>query len=264
MKIKELETEILLGKKGINPKELYITGAASIYQTTQFPKTNKKYENYYTLLRVESYFGACCHTKEQVHREASAEMSGISLDKGINDTRVPIKIAAMDAYLGRVFPHRECSQESVIVPAGTPEFRANFRDEFIARVANVKKDEKVALIGVVNPLVRAIQEAGGNCLPCDLEMRETSAGLPVEKDMHIVLEKADSVISTAMTLGNDTFDEICSIVQKRKIPLTIYGQTGSAVVAQFIGKGVTSLIAEPFPFTQFTCDESRIFVYKKG
>ena len=262
MTVNHLIHKVLAGEKGKVPDELFITGASYIYQTTQFPQTTKKYHNTYLLLRVDSYFGACCHLPEQVHISAAEELSGVLLSQGLKDPRLPAQIASLDAYFGSQYPHREYCQEVVTLPSGSPVIRANFRDELIVRLANIKKGEKVALIGVVNPLVKAIKDAGGLCLPCDLQMETTQWGDPIEKDMHIVLNKADCVISTAMTLSNGTFDTICQITQERNIPLTIYGQTGSAVVAQFMSRGVTNLLAEPFPFSQFTADESKVYIYK--
>lgn len=262
MTVKDLQTSALLGKCGMSPRDMFITGAAYIFQTTQFPGTTTKYYNHYLLTRVDRYFGACCHMAEQLDVSIGEELSGITLEQGICDLRLPVQIAAMDAYFGNIAPHRENCQEVLTLPRGSATMRAEYRDNAIAKLAKIEKGQKVALIGVVNPLVNAIREKGGICLPCDLEMKTTQWGDSVERDMNIVLEQADSVISTAMTLGNGTFDRIIETVKKRKIPLTIYGQTGSAVVAQFLNKGVTNLLAEPFPFSQFSAEESFLYVYK--
>lgn len=131
----------------------------------------------------------------------------------------------------------------------------------IANTATIQAGEKVALIGVVNPLVEAIKQSGGTCLPCDLHLKETQWGETVEKDMDIVLDQANRVICTGMTLSNGSFDHILSRVRERKIPLTVYAQTGSAVIAQFVKQGVTSLVAEPFPFTQFSATASQLYCY---
>lgn len=128
-------------------------------------------------------------------------------------------------------------------------------------MADVKKGDIVALIGVVNPIVKLINEIGATCLPCDLDLEETETGEKIEKDMNIVLNKATKVICTGMTLSNGSFDKILSIVNEKKLPLTMYAQTGSAIVAQFVGKGVTNLLAEPFPFTQFSSLESVLYRY---
>ncbi|WP_230632638.1 Rossmann-like domain-containing protein [Paenibacillus athensensis] len=193
--------------------------------------------------------------------EVAAEFSGLFLDAVLQDERLPAQIAAMDAYLGVIYPHKSNCTKVVELSAGTPIQKAKQRDALIAQVADIQTSQKVALIGVVNPLVEAIQERGGVCLPCDLQMEKTQAGHVVEKDMNIVLDQADSVICTAMTLSNGTFDLILERVRERQIPLTVYAQTGSAVVAQFMNNGVTALIAEPFPFTQFSGSSSELYCY---
>ncbi|MDF2725539.1 MAG: hypothetical protein K0Q59_5216 [Paenibacillus sp.] len=256
-----LRDEILNGKWGPSPDSLPVTGASSIYQTTQFPSSATKYHNYYLLLRSEAYFGACSHTADQLDAGAAGQLSGLTLDAALRDERLPVQIAAMDAYLGVVRPHAELCGKAVEVAAGTPIQKANRRDALIADMAGITPGQTVALIGVVNPLVAAIKERGGACLPCDLHLETTQWGDAVEQDMEKVLERADNVICTAMTLGNGTFDRILERVRERRIPLTVYAQTGSAIVASFLGKGVTKLLAEPFPFTQFSADATRLYSY---
>jgi uncharacterized protein (DUF4213/DUF364 family) len=120
---------------------------------------------------------------------------------------------------------------------------------------------KIALIGVVNPLIAAIKQRGGACLPCDLQIEKTQWGEPIEKDMEKVLDAADCVICTGMTLSNGTFDRIVERTSERNIPLTVYAQTGSAIAARFVGNSVTSMVAEPFPFSQFSADVTRLYCY---
>jgi hypothetical protein len=254
--------EIVESKLGKNPVELSITGASSIYQTTQFSSSQTKYHNYYLLVRVDSYFGACSHTSEQLDAKIAAELSGLPLIDALNDTRLPVKVAAMDAYLGVTHPHTNGDSCMVEIPGGTPVEKAVFRDTLIAEYANIKPHTNVALIGVVNPLVEAIKKHNALCLPCDLQMKETQWGEKIEKDMEKVIDIADNVICTGMTLSNGTFDRILERVLEKNIPLTVYAQTGSAVVARFIGKGVTALIAEPFPFSQFNANSTQLYCYK--
>jgi hypothetical protein len=259
--VDELRQAILNGEWGPLPAALPVTGSSYIYQTTQFPASVTKYHNYYLLLRSESYFGACSHTSEQLDISIAGQLSGLPLDAVLRDERLPVQIAAMDTYLGVVRPHAEYCREIANIPAGTPIEKARRRDALIADSAAIAPGQKVALIGVVNPLVEAIVERGGTCLPCDLQLEATQWGDAVEKDMEKVLDRADSVICTAMTLSNGTFDRILERVRERQIPLTVYAQTGSAVVASFVGKGVTAWVAEPFPFTQFSADATRLYCY---
>ncbi|THF81662.1 Rossmann-like domain-containing protein [Cohnella fermenti] len=264
LSVAELRQSILRGEWGSPPELLPITGASTIYQTTKFPSSTIRYHNRYLLLRSEAYFGACSYTADQLDAEVAGQLSGSSLANVIRDDRLPIHIAAMDAYLGVVRPHAENCSEVVDIPAGTPIQRAKLRDALIADMADIRPKRNVALIGVVNPLVEAIRERGGNCLPCDLQLETTEWGDAVEKDMEKVLERADSVICTAMTLGNGTFDRIVQRAAERRIPLTVYAQTGSAAVAPFVGRGVAALLAEPFPFTQFSAGATTLYCYKGG
>ncbi len=168
----------------------------------------------------------------------------------------------MDAYLGAAFKHKNHCTHVVTIDGGNPVQKARQRDSLIAEMSSFEAPQQVALIGVVNPLVDAITKRGATCLPCDLQLGETETGIKVEKDMEKVLDQADAVICTAMTLGNGTFDRILERVREKNIPLTMYAQTGSAIVAQWINHGVTSLIAEPFPFTQFNAEATDIYVYE--
>ncbi|MDR2393039.1 MAG: hypothetical protein LBD93_02625 [Treponema sp.] len=253
--------KILNGELGIHPENMSITGASYIYQTTRFPGAKTKYRNYYVLMRIESYFGACCHTPEQLEMEIADELSGIPLITALKDVRLPVKIAAMDVYLGVTHPHSAACSRVVDLPGGTPVKRALYRDTLVAEVAQIKASEKVALIGVVNPLVEAIKQRGGICMPCDLQMEETQWGEKVERDMEKVMDRADRVICTGMTLSTGTFDRIVDRVTERQIPLIVYAQTGSALVAQFVGNGVTALVAEPFPFSQLSAVSTQLYCY---
>jgi hypothetical protein len=259
--VSNLCEQILSGYLGENPKNMSITGASYIYQTTRFQNSKTKYRNYYVLMRIDSYFGACCHTPDQLTMDIAEDLSGIPLSIALQDTRLPVKIAAMDVYLGVMYPHSVHASQVIDLPGGTPIDRALGRDALVAKVAGIKPSEKVALIGVVNPLVEAIRKHGGICLPCDLDMEETQWGDKVEHDMEKVLDKADRIICTGMTLSNGTFDRIIARVNERHIPLIVYAQTGSAVVAQFISKGVSTLLAEPFPFSQLSAIDTKLYCY---
>lgn len=144
MKINALIQKVIAGEIGEDIEDMYVTGASYIFQTTQFPKTHTKYYNYYTLLRVNDYFGACCHTKEQADLNIAAELSGTKLCDALLDKRENVKIAALDAYLGNINPHKKCCRKKVTIPAGNAVDRANFRDQTIADIANIKEGEKVA------------------------------------------------------------------------------------------------------------------------
>ncbi|TCC56469.1 hypothetical protein E0H73_32845 [Kribbella pittospori] len=257
-----LTSSVLAGSRGPAPSTLSVTSAFWLHHTTRLPGAEVTYRNYYVLLRVGEVFGACSFEAGELDPSYCADASGVSLDELIADGPLPVRIAALDAYLASVEPHHSAAgAEEIVLPAGAPDVRARARDAAVAGLLDVRPGWKVALIGVVNPLVDAITERGGICLPCDFNLRETASGLPVSRDMTEVIDAADAVVATGMTLSNGSFDVLLDRCRQQSKPLAIYAQTGSAVVRAFLGSGVTALSAEPFPFSQFSARSTSLYRY---
>ena len=91
--VNELWGAIVNGDMDPSVSDFFVTGASYIYQTTQFPNSINKYHNYYLLLRVGTYFGACSHVPEQLGIEAGREFSGKSLKSCVIDPRLPLILA---------------------------------------------------------------------------------------------------------------------------------------------------------------------------
>lgn len=257
----ELLAEVLSGRRGPDPRTVTVTSVFWAHHGTRLAGGDTTYRNQYVLARVGEAFGACAFADGEVEPAVCADLSGRSVAE-LLDIPGPVRIAALDAYLAHVRPHRTSDAEPVILPVGTPEVRANARDAAVAGLLPDVAGREVALIGVVNPLVAAIRDRGAECLPCDLTLHATRWGDPITADMHDVLGIADAVVATGMTVGNGTFDEILDSCRRRDVPLVVYAQTGSAVVREFLGAGVTALAAEPFPFSQFSADATVLYRYQ--
>ncbi|NUR98589.1 MAG: hypothetical protein HOV67_25455 [Kribbellaceae bacterium] len=262
MTVAELTASVLAGSP--SPADFDITSAFWLHHTTRLPGADVTYRNYYVLLRVGEVFGACSFEEGELDPTYCADTSGRTLaDVLTSDDPLPVRIAALDAYLAAAEPHHTSPHaEEVVLPAGTPDVRAKARDAAVAGLLDVADGTKVALIGVVNPLVDAITARGGICLPCDFNLKVTASGLPVTKDMTEVIDAADAVVATGMTLSNGSFDVLLQSCRKQRKPLAIYAQTGSAVARAFLGNGVTALSAEPFPFSQFSSRPSSLYRYR--
>lgn len=264
MTVAALTSAVLAGSHGPDPATLPVVSAFWLHHTTRLPGADVTYRNYYVLLRVGEVFGACSFEAGELDPSYCAEASGRSLAELIADSPLPVKIAALDAYLAAVEPHHVSAEaEEIVLPAGTPDVRARARDAAVAGLLEVAEGTKVALIGVVNPLVDAITARGGVCLPCDFNLRETASGVPVSRDMTAVVDAADAVVATGMTLSNGSFDVLLDRCRQQGKSLAVYAQTGSAVIRSFLGDGVTALSAEPFPFSQFSSRPSSLYRYPR-
>ncbi|WP_051808827.1 Rossmann-like domain-containing protein [Streptomyces sp. NRRL S-378] len=253
---------VLAGEHGPLPSELSATSVFWIHHGTRLAGGDTTYLNQYVLVRLGGAFGGCAFEAGEIDPAICRDSSGAPLDVLLREAPRPLRIAALDAYLALRSPHRDSGAEPVTLPAGTPEVRARARDAAIAGLLDIDRGATVGLIGVVNPLVAAIRERGGAPLPCDFNLRTTQWGDPVTTDMHEVLERADAVVATGMTLSNGSFDTILDRCRTRGIPLVVYAQSGSAVARAFLGAGVTALSAEPFPFSQFSADPTTLYRYR--
>lgn len=251
-----------LGQPG--PADLVATSAFWMCHTTRLAGSAATYLNHYVLLRSGGSFGAASFAQGELAPDYCASASGNSLAEIMqHHPALPVRLAALDAYLAELSPHRATARaEAVHLPAGPPELRAEARDRAIAELLDIERGQRVALVGVVNPLIAAIEARGGQCLPCDFNLRVTNSGQQVAASMHEVLERADAVVATGMTLANGTFDALLAHCRRHATPLVIYAQTGSAVARSFIGCGVTAVCAEPFPFSQFSAEPTVMYRYR--
>ncbi|MBB6121093.1 Rossmann-like domain-containing protein [Nocardiopsis algeriensis] len=252
--------ESVLAAPGPSP---VATSVFWLHHGTRLDGGGVTYLNQYVLVRSGRAFGACAFEAGEIDPSVCAELSGRPLADLVAEGPLPLRVAALDAFLAQAAPHHgDPRAEEVVLPHGTPEERAAVRDAAIAGLLPEPEGRKVALIGVVNPLVAAIRRRGGECLPCDLSLGRTQWGDPVTSDMEEVLAVADAVVATGMTLGNGTFDRILARCRERALPLVVYAQSGSAVARAFLGRGVSALSAEPFPFSQFSAAPSALYRYR--
>lgn len=218
------------------------------------------YRNRYVLVRIGSSFGACSCEAGRVGPEVS-DFSGLSAAEIVSKAPAEVQMALIDAFLADRHPHRDDPRGRLLtLPTGTPLERAVARDEAIIQLVNPPAGAKVAIIGVVTPLVEEIINRDATPLLCDRNMN-TCLGISVSHDATEVLEKADIVLSTGMTVSDGSFDEIRTYCMQRNIPLYFYAQSGSAIIRHFLGHGVHGLTAEHFPFSQFSADASPMYVY---
>ncbi|MEV3872538.1 DUF364 domain-containing protein [Streptomyces sp. NPDC049906] len=258
-----LMASVLDGAHGVDPAGSVATSVFWLHHGTRLAGGDTTYLNQYVLVRLRGAFGACAFEPGEIDAAVCRDASGAPLDVLLREAPRPLRIAALDAVLADARPYEgDPGAEPVTLPAGTPEVRARARDAAVAGLLDVPRGARVGLIGVVNPLVAAIRERGGVPLPCDFNLRTTQWGDAVTDDMEEVLDVAEAVVATGMTLGNGTFDALLARCRARGIPLTVYAQSGSAVARAFLGAGVSALSAEPFPFSQFSAGPTTLYRYR--
>nr|MDQ5862092.1 hypothetical protein [Actinomycetota bacterium] len=97
--VTELMDAALSGELGPDPAAISARSVFWIQHGTRLASGDQLYRNRYVLVRVESVFGACAF--EAGHLDPGiAELSGESLAALMRHGAEPLRLAALDAYLG--------------------------------------------------------------------------------------------------------------------------------------------------------------------
>lgn len=258
--VSELHQAVYEDLRDTSP-DLIATSVFLVEHGTRLPDAPVVYRNRYVLVRIGRGFGACS-VPPDVDVRFAPDFSGRPV-RELLDAPIPaLRIATLDAYLSHSHPMGgDPRAHAVTLPAGTPYDRAMARDQAVISLANLQPGTSVGLIGVVTPLVRAITDAGCTPVLADRTM-DSCLGYPVHYEGEEILDSVDTVIATGMTLVDGSFDRIRARCIKRGVGLLVYAQTGSAIIREFLGHGVTALNAEPFPFSQCSATETVLYQYR--
>lgn len=265
--VNDLLAEALAGTAA---HEQIATSVFGVHHGTRLAGAARTFETRYLLVRSGTAFGACAVDRLPLDEDGRAALCGATLADLMRHDEPAVRVAALDAHLALTRPWGEDPDDGSVVtlplalPAGTPEERAAARDAAVAEILGGEPGRRIGLVGVVNPLVDAIRERGCEPLPCDLWLDETADGTPVVRDHAQVVERADAVLATGMTLGNGTYDDLAARCAERGVPLALYAQTGSAIARALVGRGLVAASCEPFPFSQFSAEETRLHLVREA
>ena len=137
----------------------------TVQHGTRLASDSALYRNQYVLVRVAGAFGGCALEASELAPELT-ELSGMPVRQLLEHPCLPVRTAALDAWLAARQPHRDDPRaRPMTLPRGTPDTRARARDAAVAQLLPVAAGQRIALIGVVNPLVAPLRARGAEVLP---------------------------------------------------------------------------------------------------
>lgn len=220
------------------------------------------YRNEVISVRVGTAVGSCAVEPGEVDDDEVFAAVGCTVGELLGHPRRAVRIAALDAWLMAQPPFADDPTATrVTVPAGDSLAKSTARARAVVDLLPPAVD-RVAVIGVVNSLLRALRDRGVGYLPCDLKGGHTEWDEAILTDAGTALDGADAVLASGMTLGNGTFDAILSWARQRGAPLVLFAQTGAAIGRELLGAGVSGLSAEPYPFFWLAGGATDIYLYR--
>ncbi|POX36479.1 hypothetical protein C3486_33415 [Streptomyces sp. Ru73] len=245
----DLVTRVLAGAYGPDPAGLRISVAFSTRQAVRHAGRSGGYRNEVLSLRLGAAVGSCAVEPGTLTDPAVEACVGADVAGLLAHELLPVRVAALDAYLMHVLPHASAlGARPFPLPAGSSLEKSRARARAVVELIDAPPGARVLVVGVVNSLLEAVRERGMTYVPCDLKGGTTEWGEPVVTDALAALDRCDAVLASGMTLGNGTFEALRTHAAARGIPLVMFAQTGSAVLPRFLGAGVSAVCAEPYPF----------------
>lgn len=247
--VDQLVEGVRAGGYGPDPARLRIALAFTTAQAVRHEGRSGGYRNEVLSLRLAAAVGSCAVEPGALPAAALDDCVAATVAELLDHPLLPVRIAALDAYLMHVRPHTpDHGARPYTVPAGSSLQRSRSRARAVVDLLPATGIPRVLVVGVVNSLLERLRERGTGYLPCDLKGGATEWGEPVRTDALAELERCDAILASGMTLGNGTFQPLLDHAAATGKPLVMFAQTGSAVLPRFLGAGVSAVSAEPYPF----------------
>jgi hypothetical protein len=263
----ELVAAVRAGCLGPDPGVVTVTSAFLTLYSTRHVGRNQQYHNEVLSVRAGAAVGSCAF-EPTVHADHSAAVHdcvGATVTELLDHPWRAVRIAALDAYLMHTHPHPDAGGVRGVptVIAGRSSLAKS-----LDRAAGVidllpESTRSVLVIGVVNSLLTELRKREIRYIPCDLVGGHTEWGERVHTTIADVSESYDGLLVTGMCLSNNSFDVLLEHARRRRLPMVMYAQTGSAILPWFLGvAGVFAVAAEPYPFFSLDGGPSTHFHYR--
>nr|WP_242687587.1 MULTISPECIES: DUF364 domain-containing protein [unclassified Actinopolyspora] len=220
------------------------------------------YVNSVLSIRVGEAVGSCATEPDAQDTTRLSGLTGSTVDELLDHPEPAVRTAALDAYLAHLSPHdARRDSRTARLPRGDSSAKSRARARAVVDLLPEGTKGPVAVIGVVNSLLSALEARNLEHVPCDFKGGRTEQGETVLRNHSAALSGARAVLASGMTLGNGTFDGIAEHCRANAVPLVVFAQTGSAVFRELLGTHLTALSAEPYPFFWLTGQENEIHLY---
>ncbi|WP_367318188.1 DUF364 domain-containing protein [Streptomyces sp. HUAS ZL42] len=245
----ELLAHVRAGELGPDPATQRIAVAFTTRQAVRHDGRGTGYRNEVLSLRLAEAVGSCAVEPGALPDRAVEDCVGADVARLLEHPLLPVRVAALDAYLMHVIPHTPGNGASPFsLPAGTSLEKSRARAKAVVELLDLPADATVLVVGVVNSLLEALRTRGLSYVPCDLKGGLTEWDEAVVTDALAAADRCDALLISGMTLGNGTFEPLRRHALRHGKRLVMFAQTGSAVLPRFLGHGVSAVCAEPYPF----------------
>ncbi|MFD3497311.1 Rossmann-like domain-containing protein [Streptomyces sp. NPDC058678] len=261
----DLVARVRAGALGPDPATQRIAVAFTTRQAVRHDGRGTGYRNEVLSLRLAEAVGSCAVEPGSLPDGALDDCVGADVARLLEHPLLPVRVAALDAYLMHVTPHTPAHGAlAAPLPAGSSLEKSRARATTVVELLDLPAGATVLVVGVVNSLLEALRSRGLRYVPCDLKGGVTEWDEPVVTDALAEAGRCDALLVSGMTLGNGTFEPLRRHALAHDKRLVMFAQTGSAVLPRLLGHGVSAVCAEPYPFFWLDGGPGAVHCYPGG
>lgn len=146
---------------------------------------------------------------------------------------------------------------------GSASENGRLQAKTLADLAHVTPGTKVALVGMVEDIVREIVDRGAEAMVADLYLAgQTVYGQHVMNDASSCIAQADSLIMTGNTLKTRTLDALLSQAKSLRVRTVIFAMSGANLAPRYCYLGADAVTTERFPYFWYPGLGSTINVFE--
>jgi hypothetical protein len=214
--------------------------------------------------------GAAYHNGAPPPEEEIAERLGEPFDISTAIFGDPVDFALLDSVANSLA--RPAVREIELTGSSTTKAvrRASVIADEVDLLATraLGRKRRVCNVGVVSLLIRELSQRGYEVTATDMDpdLIGKSIGSTVVESGLLTpgrIAGADVAVVTGMTLANGTFPDILAAAKAGGTKLVMFCETGSGLAPLLIAEGVSTVVAEPFPFYIFD-GRTSIQVHRRG
>ena len=215
-----------------------ISGNATVYQ-----------DPYFVVQLAGGSRGSCFGFPNDVEFDVDRYVGGTAFEALDDDAPDYLIVALLDAIYGEINRIEGLQPSRSISYGGTAAENGALQARVLADLAHVEQGTKVALVGVVEDVVRELLERGAQPYLADLHLTgRTCLGLTINEDASTIIKESSALIMTGNTLKTHTIDALLTLANSRGVRTVVFAMSGAAAAPRYIPLGADAVTTEAFPF----------------
>jgi hypothetical protein len=247
--IEDFTRVALAYRDALGPTDITVECITTIKEHACIAGNDQLYNDPYFVVQLAGGMRGCCFGFPADCQLDVRSFVGKSAFAALDDAPDFLGVCLLDAIFHEINRIEGISPDDSVPYHGTAAQNGRQQARVVADLAHVAPGARVALIGVVEDIVRELLDRAAIPLLADLYLAEESVcGLTVGDDAGSLITEADAVIMTGNTLKTRTLDTLLAQASARGTRTVVFAMSGASIAPRYRAFGADAVTTERFPY----------------